>query len=54
MGRGGMGMMGADAGKSMMCAAVMARKYRDLTARLDLMEARMAKMETMLERLIQL
>lgn len=55
MGRGGMGGM-MHGGKSMMGhekGQGMHKHYRKLVGRLDLLEARMAKIETLLERLIQ-
>jgi len=48
MGHGGKGMMGCPGGEH-----GMGGRYRELMGRIDLLEARMAKMETLLERLIQ-
>lgn len=53
MGRGMMGMMHGGKGGMMGGGPGMQRHYRDLRNRLDLLDARMARIESMLEHLMQ-
>ena len=56
MGKGGMkGMMPGVMGKGCKadCAGITKKQYRELIGRLDVLDARMAKIDAMLERLLK-